>query len=152
MVNLAYVPLAIIATIIPLATAANCRGGFAYCGKTLLEKGNIQFQALSDLYIDPLPNIRVGKYGDLIADKLKEANQPLERVYIEDSVFNCVGNDGDIQYEASCPVGCVNAGWGKNDHCVIIPKLIPLPFIPPPRDPRSPKMPQIPASHGARGA
>ncbi|POR31372.1 Uncharacterized protein TPAR_08415 [Tolypocladium paradoxum] len=40
MVNFAYIPLAILATIIPLATANNCHKDLIYCGSSLKKKGN----------------------------------------------------------------------------------------------------------------
>ncbi|POR34511.1 Uncharacterized protein TPAR_05280 [Tolypocladium paradoxum] len=99
MVNFAFIPLAAIAVIIPFATADNCRDGYIYCGSSLLKKGN---------------------YLGMIKDKLNAQPNLLLRIPpYDNSLWKCVGSEGDIQYITWCGShGCFDAGWNKNDYCI----------------------------------
>lgn len=118
MVHFAYIQLAIIATIIPLATANNCRGSYQYCGSSLLKKGNIKPSAPSNLRVYPLSNKRVGDYFNYIVVRVIGQGMKGSDFEIDNSLFRCVaGSDGDIDFVTMCSNGCVDAGWDKSDYC-----------------------------------
>ncbi|POR37449.1 Uncharacterized protein TPAR_02356 [Tolypocladium paradoxum] len=97
MVNFVYISLAIVATIIPLATAENCRDGFVYCGSSLMNK--------------------VGKYERRILKGLRYQKIPIDNRNIKDTLWRCWGNYGDIIFMSWCSSTCFDAGWDKNDYC-----------------------------------
>ncbi|KAF1966546.1 hypothetical protein BU23DRAFT_486245 [Bimuria novae-zelandiae CBS 107.79] len=77
---------------------ANCRYGFSYCGKTLLNVGN---------------------YENDIKKALSARGQPTDAAHILYSLFNCDGFlDGSIQFIQYCGTGgCIDAGAGNDDKC-----------------------------------
>ncbi|KAH6995007.1 hypothetical protein EDB80DRAFT_155551 [Ilyonectria destructans] len=96
MVNFIALSIAILAVIVPLAMADNCRTGVIYCGSTLQRRGN---------------------YYQQIHDALEESGQVADEAHVNDSLFYCSGgSNGDIVYQTYCD-GCQDGGDGNNDYC-----------------------------------
>ncbi|KAF2680812.1 hypothetical protein K458DRAFT_457917 [Lentithecium fluviatile CBS 122367] len=75
-----------------------CTISYNYCGSDLLNIGNYK--------------------GD-ITKALSVAGQPTDAAHIQDSLFNCYGALGQIQFIQFCGSGkCINAGSGSDDYCL----------------------------------
>ncbi|KAF7596228.1 hypothetical protein BBP40_002761 [Aspergillus hancockii] len=96
MVKVASVALAL-ATIAPLAAAANCQTGLQYCGNVLLRKGNYYAQ---------------------IAQALQGANMPVDPQHVQNTLFQCIGgSNGDIEIIKYCGAACQDGGDNHSDTC-----------------------------------
>ncbi|PHH89569.1 hypothetical protein CDD83_5760 [Cordyceps sp. RAO-2017] len=97
MVQLATLPVAVVAILIPLAAAGNCLPGRNYCGYNLLKKGN---------------------YFSQIDSALEGARKPRDSAHIKNALFNCDGGaHGAIAFIKHCSSGCSDGGAGRSDYC-----------------------------------
>ncbi|EHK20907.1 uncharacterized protein TRIVIDRAFT_139640, partial [Trichoderma virens Gv29-8] len=91
------VSVAALATLVPFATARNCKKNLDYCGSTLLDIGNYEGQIIS---------------------ALGSAGKPTDNNWRRKSLFYCAGGpNGEIQWTEYCGERCVDAGKDKSDYC-----------------------------------
>ncbi|KAL2012121.1 hypothetical protein VTN00DRAFT_4839 [Thermoascus crustaceus] len=89
--------LSALSGMIGIAMADNCYGPWNWCGWDLIRHGN---------------------YEDYIRDKLAAAGKPTDEFTINNSLWHCVGNDGEADFVAICTRGCVYGGSAQsNDYC-----------------------------------
>ncbi|KAL7910310.1 hypothetical protein GGI35DRAFT_448435 [Trichoderma velutinum] len=89
--------VAIIATLVPFATARNCSKNLDYCGSVLLGIGN---------------------YYDQVVSALRAAGKPTDDNWRKKSLFYCEGGpNGEIHFLEYCGERCVDNGQGHSDTC-----------------------------------
>ncbi|KAL8940230.1 MAG: hypothetical protein Q9211_002377 [Gyalolechia sp. 1 TL-2023] len=95
MVKLAVLFAVGLSALTSLVVADNCKGGLAYCGYGLLNKGNY--------------------YNEIVAE-LQENGQGVDPKHVTESLFNC-GGSGSIRFNKYCGSGCHDGGSGNSDRC-----------------------------------
>ncbi|KAM5352766.1 hypothetical protein ACJ41O_005488 [Fusarium nematophilum] len=97
MVNISFLPLALVAGLAAFGEARNCTPKLNYCGHVLLD---------------------VGRYYTTVADELTRATKKTchTKRQVTDSLFYC-GANGAIKYRKFCKNGCQLGPVGGHDYC-----------------------------------
>ncbi|KAF5011173.1 hypothetical protein FDECE_2698 [Fusarium decemcellulare] len=97
MVNVSFIPLALVAALAAFGEARNCTPKLNHCGHYLLD---------------------IGRYYTTIFDELHRAKgyTCLKKEHVTKSLFYC-GANGEIRYKQYCANGCQVGAIGEHDYC-----------------------------------
>ncbi|KAK2616623.1 hypothetical protein QQS21_000446 [Conoideocrella luteorostrata] len=97
--NITCLYIILLAVVVPLASANNCKPGLKYCGYFLL---------------------KIGNYGKQIDTALSEKGlDPTDQTKVLNTLFDCLGGpNGDIKAISFCDRGCAEGDPNMSDSCI----------------------------------